>query len=105
AGGAWGGADQALAGADNASMGVHLFVTHGHRASAALAQNVEHDEIADGARHAKARSHRMSVLELRRFVQTVIEGADDWRATGGLHAEHSRALRPDPPHLFHFVKG
>src|SRR5262249_62356156 len=73
--------------------------------SAALAQNVEHDEIADGARHAKARSHGMSVLELRRFVPTVIEGADDWRATGGLHAEHSRALRPDSPYLFHFVKG
>src|SRR5215468_1772237 len=47
----------------------------------------------------------MSVLELRRFVPTVIEGADDWRATGCLHAEHSRALRPDPSHLFHFVKG
>ena len=62
-----------------------LLVAHRDGRPARLAQRVEDEEVADGLRHAQARSDCRRVLELRGEALALLKGADDGRAARCLH--------------------
>src|SRR5262249_37982930 len=83
----------------------HFLVIDGNRTAIGLTKNFQHQEIADRFWNAQAGSNRVRVVKFRSVFLSSLECANDWRAAGSLHREHSRPVFPDPAERFHFVEG
>jgi len=80
-------------------------VGDGEGGSSGAPQPIQHDEVADGARHAQARRDRPGVLKRACLGRPRRESAGDGGAAFRLDADQARALRPDPAQRLHLVEG
>src|SRR5437667_250407 len=83
----------------------HFFVINSDRAAVGLMKKLQDQKIANRFWNAQAGGDRVRVSKFCGGFFSGFEGADDWRATGGLHREHARTLFADPAERFHFSEG
>ena len=84
----------------------HLLVRYRHGRAAALAQSSQDQEVSNRARHAQAVGDGVCALPRAGGFGAIVEGANNRRASLGLHRHHLRALPGgEPANGFHLGEG
>src|SRR5438093_11018710 len=99
----WGN-DEAFLRSDLADSSGYFFVVNSDGPAIRLAKNFQDEEIANCFWNAQTGCDRVRVRKFCGNFFSSFEGADDRRATGGLHCEHARPLFADPAEGLHFVE-
>ena len=69
-----------------------------------LAEDLEHEEVANCLWNTKTRRNGLRVGKLGRGRFAVFERAYNRCTAAGLHREHARSFPADPAQCFHFIK-